>query len=383
MKDLRVAIAGAGLGGLCLAQGLAGVGIHAEVFERDPSPHSRGQGYRLRIDGTGQQALASCLSAPRYSAFLDSCAVPGDGGRFVNQYGGSLNERRPDSWQPDADLAVDRQSLRELLCQGIAEKLHFGQAVHDFAEGDDGVELILADGGRRRFDMLVAADGVSSVLRTRRVPQARVDDIGAINIYGKTPLAADIKAQLASELLAGVTVVFADGLSLVIEPMRFRRPSAKSVDAESRPWIPADDYLYWAFIGRSDCFGGLGGKDVLERIVSLTRDWHPQFHPIFVHADRNSISERPVLMARSVPDWPVGRVTLLGDAIHAMSPAGGLGANTALGDAARLSQALARAGRNSNPLNEIGCYEQEMRTRAVAALEMSLAGTERLLRRFA
>lgn len=381
MNDLRVAIAGAGLGGLCLAQGLARAGIHAEVFERDESPHSRGQGYRLRIDGIGQQAIASCLSAQRYAVFRDSCALPGDRGHFLDIRGRSLDERRPDSWEPDSDLAADRQTLRTLLCHGIADKLHFGQTVHDFDEDRDGVELILSNCRRKRFDLLVAADGVSSVLRPRRVPQAMVENIGAINIYGKTPLTADVLAQLAPELLAGVTVVFADGLSLVIEPMRFRRLPHESVEAEGWPPIPTEDYLYWAFIGRSDCFGNTNDTGLPERIVQLTRDWHPQFHPIFAHADWSAMCERPVLMASSVPEWSVGRVTLLGDAIHAMSPAGGLGANTALADAARLSQALAHASRNSSLLTGIGKYEQDMRTHAAAALAMSRSGTERLLRR--
>ena len=50
MTALRVAVVGAGLGGLCLTQGLLGAGADARVYERDAAPAARRQGYRLRLD---------------------------------------------------------------------------------------------------------------------------------------------------------------------------------------------------------------------------------------------------------------------------------------------------------------------------------------------
>ena len=63
---------------------------------------------------------------------------------------------------------------------------------------------------------------------------------------------------------------------------------------------------------------------------------------MFNRADAASVSMLPVRSAPDLAPWPASRVTLLGDAIHAMSPAG-VGANTALDDAARLAGHLARA----------------------------------------
>ena len=60
---MRVSIVGAGLGGLCLAQGLRGAGIEAEVYERDPAITARFQGYRLVLNPAGFAALRGCLSA--------------------------------------------------------------------------------------------------------------------------------------------------------------------------------------------------------------------------------------------------------------------------------------------------------------------------------
>src|SRR5262249_57547826 len=60
--------------------------------------------------------------------------------------------------------------------------------------------------------------------------------------------------------------------------------------------------------------------------------------------------------------WPTGRVTLLGDAIHAMTPYRGIGANMALEDAVRLKRALVAAARGKRDLRDaVAIYETEMR----------------------
>ena len=53
MSGLRVAVAGAGLGGLCLAQGLLKAGVDVTVYERDARLAGRRQGYRLHVDAPG------------------------------------------------------------------------------------------------------------------------------------------------------------------------------------------------------------------------------------------------------------------------------------------------------------------------------------------
>jgi 2-polyprenyl-6-methoxyphenol hydroxylase-like FAD-dependent oxidoreductase len=70
-----------------------------------------------------------------------------------------------------------------------------------------------------------------------------------------------------------------------------------------------------------------------------------------------------------VPAWPPSRVTVLGDAIHAMSPARGSGANTALQDAALLSRLLTTDG--SDVVAAIGDYERQMREYGYAAVAAS------------
>ena len=70
-----------------------------------------------------------------------------------------------------------------------------------------------------------------------------------------------------------------------------------------------------------------------------------------------------------VPPWPPSRVTVLGDAIHAMSPARGSGASTALQDAALLARTLADGA--SNVVAAVGEYERQMRDYGYAAVAAS------------
>jgi 2-polyprenyl-6-methoxyphenol hydroxylase-like FAD-dependent oxidoreductase len=66
----------------------------------------------------------------------------------------------------------------------------------------------------------------------------------------------------------------------------------------------------------------------------------------------------------SIKSWTSSRVTLLGDAAHAMSPMLGLGANNAIQDADKLSQALLKY--TDNNISFIEEYEKEMLKRTSA-----------------
>src|SRR5579875_2205681 len=77
MSTTSVVVAGGGLGGLCLAQGLRRRGVAVTVLERDPSPAVRGQGYRIHLDPDGLAALRHCLPEPLAQQCLATANRPG------------------------------------------------------------------------------------------------------------------------------------------------------------------------------------------------------------------------------------------------------------------------------------------------------------------
>jgi 2-polyprenyl-6-methoxyphenol hydroxylase-like FAD-dependent oxidoreductase len=82
-----------------------------------------------------------------------------------------------------------------------------------------------------------------------------------------------------------------------------------------------------------------------------------------------------------VPAWPVGRISLLGDAAHACTPVGGAGATTALRDAALLVDALSTVNSGAVGLTAaLAGYWDEMRRYGSEAAMRSLRGAEHLFR---
>src|SRR5260370_20437499 len=132
MGNWRVLIGGAGIGGLCLAQGLRRAGSEVAVFERDRSEHFRNQGYRIGMNTDGGRALKSCLPDNLFELSIATSRKP-LAGRFV-MYDTQLSERfaRPTPQpgerlaQPDRPFtSVNRLTLREILLAGLQKARHF------------------------------------------------------------------------------------------------------------------------------------------------------------------------------------------------------------------------------------------------------------------
>ncbi|MFO7252317.1 MAG: NAD(P)-binding protein, partial [Actinomycetes bacterium] len=122
----RVLIAGAGIGGLCLAQGLRRAGVEVTVFERASSPEEFREGYRLHIDPDGSRALHACLPPDRFDLLRAACGRPPLAFAFLTERLRTLmsvDVVRPGT-APDpvaAHRSVNRYTLRQVLLDGIEE----------------------------------------------------------------------------------------------------------------------------------------------------------------------------------------------------------------------------------------------------------------------
>ncbi|MCP2343204.1 FAD-dependent oxidoreductase [Actinomadura rupiterrae] len=362
---MRVSVAGAGLGGLALAQGLRGAGIEVDVFERDPGIVARFQGYRLVLDPTGFQAVRDCLPE-RWHPLLDEIVMDASADQLVLDP--QLNEigRLPGCGR--TGIVVDRQVLRHLLLTGLT--VHTGAALSGYD--------VLADGKvRARFerrdpataDLLVGADGVASAVRGVLSPQTVPTDTGVRFVIGRTPLTGEFDdlSKAYGSKIAG------DGVSLLLGAMRFGTPPKQAAERLAPEVTLPDigDYVRWAMILPPDA--SMDDLTPQDAVLSRMDGWHPQLRALIEQADPDNSTLLSIRVVKPGERWAPGPVTLLGDAIHATSPTGGNGANTALRDADLLRRRLveAEAGRR-DLLGAVDDYERRMFEYGAEAVRSSL-----------
>jgi 2-polyprenyl-6-methoxyphenol hydroxylase-like FAD-dependent oxidoreductase len=238
-----------------------------------------------------------------------------------------------------------------------------------------GVELKFADGSSAQGDVLVGADGATSAVRKQLLPDARVVDSGVAGIAGKVYLNERTRALIGERLLRQMTMVLpVRGLGMFMAP--FRQPDDRPASAST---LDLPEHLFWVLIGREAAFGWetdgrhTSADELRELALRTAARWHPLLRQLIVEADADSLLGVPLHSSEPVAAWPTSQVTLLGDAIHTMTPLQGLGGNTALRDAAVLTHHLARANRGQSDLLEsIGAYERDMRQYGFDAVQRSL-----------
>jgi 2-polyprenyl-6-methoxyphenol hydroxylase-like FAD-dependent oxidoreductase len=391
--SFHVVIIGGGVGGLCLAQGLKKAGISVAVYERDRSLTDRLQGYRVHINPAGSRALHACLPPHLFDAFDRTCGKPGTAVRFLTEdmrvllsfEGEMLMAQQRD---PVAKhRSVSRITLRQVLLSGLDGVVHLGKTFTRYEERGDGrVVAHFEDGSTAEGDVLVAADGGGSRVRRQLLPYAERIDTGVVGIAGKVFLDGMTRARLAPVLLDGLTLVAAPGgLGLFV--------ALQELDGETGDRIGGNDgsladgnlfdnsrsYLMWALSSKRERLGLGDDAERLDRaILSATAaramaGWAEGFRDLVTLSDPSTISCLPIRTSTPVGPWPTGRVTLLGDAIHAMTPYRGIGANVALRDAMGLRDALiaARSG-ETRLLDAVADYEARMRDYGFKAVRSSL-----------
>lgn len=383
VSGLRVAVAGAGLGGLCLAQGLVRAGVDVEVYERAAALDVSRQGYRLHLDARAGQALDACLPPELIRLFLATASRPSKRFTVLSAQLRVMHETfadpNRDPYRPQTlTTSINRGTLREILGAGLDDRIHLGREVDGYEQDAAGVTLRFKDGSTVRADVLVGADGVNSAVRRTMLPEATVVDTGTRIIYGKTPLDDEARRLLPAAVRDGFTAVAGGRIGMGTGLVEFRQPPPEAAAAIA-PGVrlsPTGDYLMWAVSARRDRFPAtdakMAGMDAvaLHALASAAiRAWHPDLRALLAKAAVDETFLIRVRSAERVPSWTASRVTLLGDAIHAMSPARGSGANTALSDASKLCSALTDGG--TDIVAAIGAYEEKLREDGFAAVEAS------------
>jgi 2-polyprenyl-6-methoxyphenol hydroxylase-like FAD-dependent oxidoreductase len=379
---LHVLISGGGLGGLCLAQGLIKAGHDCTVFERD-SDLERKVGYRLHMNGDGGEALRACLPEDLFELYLETSrktppralAVVVDD--QLNELS-SMPHIGPPNEGPRPHTAVNRRTLRQILLARLGDRVRLDSPVVGYEESGDRVRVLLADGSSAEGDVLVGADGIRSAVRAQRLPDAVTVDTGieGLGLYARSALPPELQAEIPPALMDGFVIATDKrGGLLALGAFNPRRPVAEAA-AELAPDVqldPVDDYMMVSgnvaegtVVPPYSEWTQTTANELRDSMLAAHADWHPALRGVVERIDPATMFSIYFGRLDPTPAWEPSRVTVLGDAIHAMLPTLGQGANMALRDAATLAGALADA---DDPVAAIGSYEEAMRSYVYPIME--------------
>lgn len=377
-----ILISGAGLASLLLAQCLRRASIPFVVFERDASISFRAQGYRLRLSSEGLDAIESALEPAHFQKFWDACGKTGGGGmRTLNAITGQDQSQddapkvvAQETKQQPPDLGsrggkvvgIARGEMRSQFASGCEPFIQWSHTVTGYEMTSSGVHAIFADGSKSvEGEMLIGGEGIhSKVAKQLSHGKLKVYDTGARGIHGEAP----------STAFKGL----GEGVWSIMDETR--KAGKIFAITNVRPDDADDDNVHfgWTMGGQPGVINApnddyaIIGKPAADIAKSLTADWHPRLKPLFEQMVEHEAAFWKITCSTpsGVPEWPnESRVTVLGDAVHSMTPAGGIGANTAMRDSALLGGLLAEAGGYKEGVT--AAYEEKMRVYASEAVGKS------------
>jgi 2-polyprenyl-6-methoxyphenol hydroxylase-like FAD-dependent oxidoreductase len=392
-KGFHVGIIGGGIGGLALAQGLKKAGISVALYERDRTPTDRLQGYRVHISPKGSVALHDCLPSDLFGVFAATCSVRNEGFRFLSEKMEELLSIK-DRGAASAiarHWSASRIMLRQVLLSGLDGIVQFDRNFTHYEETAGGpIVLHFADGSTAACDVLVGADGGNSHVRHQFLPHAQRIDTGAVGIAAKAMLTDENRRRLPPRVLEGTGLVMSPGrrgMFIGLHEFAADAPAVPGVDGATAPagrsggalFDNTTSYVFWAYGGlRRDLECGqpleeMAPPDLQRLVLDRIRNWHPDYSVLVCASDPSTFNVVSFKTSMPVAPWQTRRITLIGDAIHSMTPYRGIGANIALRDAALLSANLKEAALGACTIEQaINDYERQMREYGFAAVRASL-----------
>ena len=319
-KPLRVAIIGAGMGGLACAAALRRIGAQVTIHEQarafarigagiQMTPNAvkalRGLGLEEQLRAVGFEATKGLNRASDDGRITNEIDL---GARIVEQCGAPL-------------ITMHRGDLHEILLSGVEDGvIQRGRRFVSYRQDADEVELQFEDGSSGKADLLVAADGVHSVVREQML------GVQAPRFTGRVAY----RTTFPASLLGGLPIDerckwWGPDRHIVSYYITRNREEVYFVTSTPEPDFDVES---WSATGD------------LATLREAYRDFHPTVRSVLEACPQ--VHKWAVVNRDPLPRWHEGRVVLLGDACHPMTPYMAQGAASAIEDAVILSRCLER-----------------------------------------
>ena len=326
----KVIIIGGGIGGVTAAIALKRAGMDVTVFERAEEIREVGSGLPLWTN-----ALRA-LHTIGLSDELEQLGVQVTSVSVSTWRGDTLTDTKNDKYLKrlgTITIVVHRAELLALLLKTLGEdRVQLGMNCVGFTQDETGVCARFEGGQEVQGDVLIGADGIHSVIRTQLFGLIKPGYVGYTCWRG-----------LAHTTRTGLeTWAWGKGCQFGITPM-----------SQARAYWFVQKY---APEGEKDKPGGKKSE-----ILELFHDWHDPIPAVIEATAETDILRNDIYELKHLRQWSQGRVTLLGDAAHAMTPNLGQGACQAIEDAVALGACLNEA---TDIATALQLYEKRRVTRA-------------------
>ncbi|TFB07504.1 putative FAD-dependent monooxygenase [Trichoderma ghanense] len=376
-SDKPVLIIGAGVVGLTLAHGLKKADIPFEIYERDETIDARGQGYAITLHWV-LRFLHDMLDQETLDA-IDGAQVDPEVGRndngnfiFLNLETLETKFRIP----PNHRRRVNREKLRKVLLRGVADHVRWGKKLADIHVSDDShgdVTAVFADGSSATGRMLVGAEGSNSQTRRFLVPDAYRNHQLPVKMMGAS---ADFTRDQVAPLRRIDPLLFQGchpdtGVFLWISMLETPEVNGTAGTPDERHRVQV--MLSWLDKDRDEAVPE-SNQERVALMKRLATGFHPDLHDAIQAIPESSPTLHVILQDWPCQDWNNrdGRVTLAGDAAHAMVMYRGEAGNHGILDAWHLLREIKAVYSGGKArADAVDDYEKEMKERATPAVLLS------------
>ncbi|WP_309866089.1 FAD-dependent monooxygenase [Desmospora profundinema] len=336
-------IIGAGISGLCTAITLQQKGHEVKVFESYPELKPVGAGLLL-----GQNALKGLFRLGigekilRVGKVNKTVTVLSEKGNVISKLD---TDRLDQKFQTDS-IAVLRSDLHDVLVRSLKSgTVTVNKKCVGFEQDDRGVSVRFADGKTGRGDVLIAADGIHSIIRKQLLP--------------------GLKTRYAGYTCwRGVTSGVPDG---------FKEELTETWGPKGRFGIVplSDRQIYWFAVinaeENSRVFAGYRNRDLLKHFG----DYHFPIPQILRMTREEEVIWNDIVDLEPLDRFAFDRIVLIGDAAHATTPNMGQGACQGIEDALVLSRCI---DEQSNPVAAFQAFQEQRikRTRKIVNTSWSI-----------
>jgi 2-polyprenyl-6-methoxyphenol hydroxylase-like FAD-dependent oxidoreductase len=351
----RIGIVGAGIGGLATAALLQRAGHAVTVFEQAPRFARVGAGIQMGANAMKALCTLSLGQDVRRIGFQPESLlnVDYDTGAVTNELpGGAVLEARYGA----PHMCLHRADLHGALAAAVAPgSIQLGRRLIGMRTDPTTVSLSFEDGGSETLDAVIAADGVHSLVREWMLGPEAAHFTGRVAYRTVFPAALLGERQLNNSR----TKWWGPDRHIVMYYITAARDEVYFVTSqpEDASWMTPESW---------------SAKGSIETLRQSFAEFHPEVRRVLDACPE--VYKWALLSRDPLPRWTEGRVTLLGDACHPMSPYMAQGAAMALEDAVILSRCLSEVDADGVP-GAFQRYEANRKPRATAIQQHSNTNT--------